>query len=128
MSDMVNHPNHYANNRMRELIGVECIDFTRHMSFDVGNAFKYVWRCLDKGTTVQDLDKAVFYLNDHIDNIYYLEPYCNDESIKDLVDSLYRVDDSDATDFEKKQLEVLRKIIDSPKEALNALKKLKEMT
>lgn len=124
---MVNHPNHYANNRMRELIGAECIDFTRHMSFDVGNAFKYVWRCLDKGTTMQDLDKATFYLNDHINNIFYLNSYCDEDAVWHLVKKLYYVDSEELSYFEKKQLEVLRKIIDSPKEALDVLEELKVM-
>jgi hypothetical protein len=34
------------------------------MTFDAGNAFKYIWRHSDKGTPVQDLCKAVWYLRD----------------------------------------------------------------
>lgn len=125
--DMVNHPNHYANNRMRQIIGAECIEFTRHFSFDVGNAFKYVWRCRDKGTTMQDLDKASFYLNDHIGNINYLESYCNDEEIRELADGMWEFDTDGVSDFEMKQIEVLRKLIYSPKEALVLLDELKGM-
>lgn len=58
MSDPVNHPAHYSADRF----GIECIEFTRHMSFNVGNAFKYVWRHLDKGTPEQDLRKALVYI------------------------------------------------------------------
>lgn len=59
MSDdpMVLHPPHYGTSRF----GVECIEFTRLMPFCAGNAFKYVWRCEDKGNPVQDLDKARVY-------------------------------------------------------------------
>jgi hypothetical protein len=59
MSDdpMVLHPPHYGTARF----GVECIAFTRLMMFNPGNAFKYVWRCEDKGTSVQDLEKALVY-------------------------------------------------------------------
>lgn len=58
MSDPVNHPAHYSADRF----GIECIEFTRHMSFNVGNAFKYIWRHLDKGTPRQDLEKALVYI------------------------------------------------------------------
>lgn len=57
MADMVNHPPHYSAARF----GVECIAFTELMPFCAGNAFKYVWRCEDKGSPVQDLEKALWY-------------------------------------------------------------------
>ena len=125
--DMVNHPNHYANNRMRQIIGVECIDFTRHLSFDVGNAFKYVWRCSDKGKVAQDLEKAAFYLNDHLENISFLTPYCIGDEIDDLVDGMWEFNEESVSDFEMKQIEVLRKIIYSPREALVYLEQLRVM-
>lgn len=63
--DNVNHPTHYKPSfRMRPL---ECIDITRCLSFDLGNAFKYVWRAGRKGDmekAMEDLDKAVWYLED----------------------------------------------------------------
>jgi hypothetical protein len=61
-SDMVNHPPHYT----RHPSGVECIDVVRHMNFNLGNAVKYIWRCDEKGNAVEDLRKAVFYLQDEI--------------------------------------------------------------
>jgi hypothetical protein len=59
MSDdpMVVRPPHYGTRRF----GIECIAFTRLMMFNPGNAFKYVWRCEDKGNPVQDLEKARTY-------------------------------------------------------------------
>lgn len=57
-SDPVNHPGHYSATRF----AVECIAFTRLMSFSLGNAFKYVWRWQEKGG-VEDLRKALVYLN-----------------------------------------------------------------
>ncbi len=60
MTDLVNHPPHYSASRF----GCDCIAITRHMTFDAGNAFKYIWRHADKGTPVQDLRKAVWYLRD----------------------------------------------------------------
>ena len=65
MADNVNHPAHYAPKYAARPI--ECIDITRHMSFLLGNAFKYVWRAGDKGDrakAVEDLNKAEFYLRD----------------------------------------------------------------
>lgn len=57
-ADPVNHPAHYSSTRF----SIECIAFTRLMSFSVGNAFKYIWRWQEKGG-VEDLRKARVYLN-----------------------------------------------------------------
>ena len=48
---------------------IECITVTRHMSFSVGNAIKYLWRYRYKGSPVIDLKKAAWYLNDEIKRI-----------------------------------------------------------
>lgn len=66
MSDLINHPPHYAT----ALPGIrgECIEYSRHMTFSQGNAFKYVWRAGAKGDGRQDLDKAAWYLNDAATN------------------------------------------------------------
>lgn len=55
---MVAAPPHYTQHRFGD---VELHDFTRLMMFDPGNAFKYVWRCEDKGDPVRDLEKARTY-------------------------------------------------------------------
>lgn len=60
-NDAVSHPKHYANGMTTE---VECIMFTRWMSFDLGNAFKYIWRAGHKDNFIQELDKALWYLED----------------------------------------------------------------
>lgn len=60
--DAVNNPKHYTSHPS----GVECIDVTRHMSFNLGNATKYIWRCDLKKDAIEDLRKAIFYLNDEI--------------------------------------------------------------
>lgn len=36
----VNRPPHYTNHPS----GIECIEITRHMNFNLGNAMKYIWR------------------------------------------------------------------------------------
>lgn len=66
--DMVNHPPHY----MGHPSGVECIEITRHYNFALGSAIKYIWRAGLKGDTnqhVEDLRKAIFYIEDEIRRI-----------------------------------------------------------
>lgn len=60
--DNVNHPKHYTNHPS----GIECIQITEHMSFNLGNAFKYIWRA-DLKNGLEDLKKAQFYINREID-------------------------------------------------------------
>ena len=70
--DKVNSPSHYS--YLKKLCGIEVIDITRHMDFDLGNAIKYILRAGhkteegydDKAKTVEDLKKAVWYINDKI--------------------------------------------------------------
>jgi hypothetical protein len=64
LGSAVNHPEHYGNHPS----GVECIDIVRHMSFNTGNVFKYLWRAGLKGETpkLQDYKKALWYLKDEI--------------------------------------------------------------
>lgn len=64
INDPVNHPAHYTSHPS----GVECIQITRHMSFNLGNAVKYLWRSgiKDQNKEIEDLKKAVFYINDEI--------------------------------------------------------------
>lgn len=62
MADMVNHPPHYT----KHPSGVEAIQITRHMNFNIGNAMKYLWRAGLKGDAIEDLEKASFYVKDEI--------------------------------------------------------------
>ena len=62
MTDPVNHPRHYTQHPS----GIECIQVTRHMGFNLGNAIKYIWRADLKGDAVQDLKKAIWYIEDEI--------------------------------------------------------------
>jgi hypothetical protein len=73
--DKVNHPSHYL--WLKDKVGIEVIDITRHMDFDLGNAIKYILRAghkteegySDKDKTIEDLKKAIFYINDKIKTI-----------------------------------------------------------
>ena len=68
MSDSVDHPAHYHSEYVHTKCGetIECIDIVRHMDFDTGNAVKYVWRAGKKGDAVEDIRKAVWYLQDRL--------------------------------------------------------------
>ena len=73
--DKVNHPPHYL--WLKDKVGIEVIDITRHMDFDLGNAIKYILRaghkteegCDNKSKTIEDLKKAIWYINDKIKTI-----------------------------------------------------------
>jgi hypothetical protein len=66
MTDMVNHPPHYTSHPS----GVECIQITEHMNFNLGNAVKYIWRAgLKTDDPVRDLEKADFYVRREIDRL-----------------------------------------------------------
>ena len=73
--DNVNHPPHYT--WLKEKCGVEVIDITRHMGFDLGNAIKYILRAglkteeglQDREKEIEDLRKAIWYINDRIEQL-----------------------------------------------------------
>jgi hypothetical protein len=69
--DMVNHPPHYTK------AGIECIDAIEAATTDLtgieaictGQAIKYLWRWAWKGSQIQDLKKAVWYINKLISHL-----------------------------------------------------------
>lgn len=72
--ETINHPAHYNQLPARcESCEepIECIDVVRHMNFNRGNAIKYIWRAGAKNpnTTIEDLQKAVWYLQDEISRL-----------------------------------------------------------
>lgn len=74
-NERVNHPSHYT--WLKEKCGIEVIDITRHLDFCTGNAVKYLLRAghkseegyTDRDKEVEDLKKAIFYIQDRIHNI-----------------------------------------------------------
>ena len=74
-NDRVSHPKHYT--WLKDKCGVEVIDITRHMDFCLGNAVKYLLRAghkteqgyTDREKTTEDLRKAVWYINDKINQL-----------------------------------------------------------
>lgn len=63
--DVVNHPSHYTSHPS----GVECIQVTEHMGFNLGNAVKYIWRADLKNDAIEDLKKAEFYIKREIQRL-----------------------------------------------------------
>lgn len=59
----VDHPPHYNSHPS----GIEAIDVVEHMSFNLGNAIKYLWRADLKGNAIEDLEKARWYINREIE-------------------------------------------------------------
>ena len=75
LEDRVNHPSHYT--WLKDKCGIEVIDITRHMDFDLGNALKYILRAghkSEEGYTnrqkeIEDLKKAIFYIQDKLKSL-----------------------------------------------------------
>ena len=70
-NDNVNSPNHYRQG------GIECIEaikasMSQHGFRDYlkGNVMKYMWRYEHKGKAVEDIGKAIWYLNRLKDELY----------------------------------------------------------
>jgi len=60
--DVIENPKHYTSHPS----GIECIQITEHMGFNLGNAMKYIWRCDLKKDAIEDLKKAKWYLEREI--------------------------------------------------------------
>ena len=66
----VDHPKHY--NELGAVCAkcdqpIECIDVAERMSFNIGNAVKYLWRAGRKTESpLEDLEKAIWYIRREI--------------------------------------------------------------
>ncbi len=60
--ELINHPDHYNSHPS----GVECIEIIRSFDFNLGNAFKYLFRKDEKDNTIQDMKKALWYIRDEL--------------------------------------------------------------
>jgi hypothetical protein len=63
--ETINHPTHYTSHPS----GIECIQISEHMPFCIGSAIKYLWRGGLKGSKVEDLKKAAWYINREIERL-----------------------------------------------------------
>ena len=92
MTDIINHPAHYTGVTAE----IECIDIARHLNFQLGNAFKYIWRAGKKGgrgKEIEDLKKALWFLEDSIHKGYNDLDQCDDLA-SGLASIVTRGDDS----------------------------------
>lgn len=62
--EWVNHPIHYQSKNGMEVIDV--ID-NFELNFNLGNAVKYILRCGKKDNDIQELNKAIWYINHEIE-------------------------------------------------------------
>lgn len=68
--DQVNHPSHYQTDSVECIDAIEAAvgDLDPVEAFLVGSAIKYLWRFKKKHKPVEDLQKAVWYVNRLIDH------------------------------------------------------------
>lgn len=87
-NDLVNHPSHYTKNAIT--VKYEPYDFLKYLNFTLGSACKYLIRYNDKGNPVEDLNKAIWYLEKEktdmqdsiiIDNNDYITSLCVPDEI-----------------------------------------------
>ena len=64
-SSKVAHPSHYNAGTIEAIDFIEAWD----LNFALGNCIKYIVRAPYKGTELEDLKKASFYLSRTIDNL-----------------------------------------------------------
>jgi hypothetical protein len=61
--------------------GVECIQITEHMNFNLGNAVKYIWRAgLKSDNLKEDLEKACWYIKREIKRNEQIRSASNSDS------------------------------------------------
>ena len=90
MTDSINHPSHYT--WLRELAGIEVIDITRHMNFNLGCVIKYVLRAgrkaydgaSEREAAIRDLKKARWYIDDEIKRIAHSSPPADEQMARIL--------------------------------------------
>ncbi len=63
--EKVDHPSHYNTGRIEVIDAIE--DW--NLGFNDGNAIKYIARHQYKGNPIQDIEKAIWYLQRHLDNL-----------------------------------------------------------
>lgn len=78
-NDSVNHPSHYCDGN------IEVIDYIedKQLGYHLGNAVKYISRAgkkhdgsmSDIDKEIEDLEKAVWYLNRYISNLRYMKDF-----------------------------------------------------
>ena len=105
LEEEVNKPKHYRSHES----GIEAIEVTRWLNFDLGNCWKYCMRYRDKGTPKKDLRKAVWYLVDYKEHFI---DYKNDSTIihkipEDVITKMIAICDAEPREEIKHVFELL---------------------
>lgn len=66
MKDNIN-PSHYKSHPS----GIECIEISKYLSGCLAQAFQYVWRCGQKDDPIQELKKAIWFIDAELTVIVY---------------------------------------------------------
>ena len=139
--DNVNHPSHYNDHPSN----VETIEIARELPFDLGNAWKYLMRFRYKGKPTEDMEKAVWYLNDYFNNMYNKagehakaikqQMYLNNEQFDDdlthnkVTEMMLRVIDAEKDEYVRAALELIATIaVYGTAQFINVNKVLTELT
>ena len=96
MNDAVNHPSHYTDGKIEVISFIE----DKNLNFHRGNAVKYIARAgkKDPGKEVEDLRKAVWYLNREIKRLTGENP--NAALISEVIEQVERAVDKARLDNE----------------------------
>lgn len=91
VEDVVNHPKHYETGNFECIdVMVEVFGFEAVKNFCLCNAFKYLYRCKNKGKMSEDMEKANWYLNKHkeleTDNLEAVSVKTNADVIRSMND------------------------------------------
>lgn len=91
-ADSVTHPAHYTSHPS----GIECIEVTQDLNFCLGNAIKYIWRAgLKSDNVVEDLSKAIWYLEREISRISEVSDDGDEDEDEDTLATLRDFFDDD---------------------------------
>ena len=125
----VNEPKHYRSHES----GIEAIEGTRWLQFDLGNCWKYCMRYRDKGTPKKDVKKALWYINDF--HKYFID-YNNDSTFihklpEDVIEKMCKIIEAEPNRIIKQMLDMILQIatqngILSPKDYEFAVHELTE--
>lgn len=105
----VNEPKHYRSHES----GIEAIEVTRWLQFDLGNCWKYCMRYRDKGTPKKDLMKAKWYIDDF--RKYFID-YNNDSMFihkvsEDVIEKMCKITECEPREEIKHMFEQLMIIV-----------------
>lgn len=80
MSNQVNHPPHYNSGKFEVIEVIE----DQKLGFHLGNSVKYILRAgkKDPSKTVEDLNKAIWYINRHLENLKESPRRPNDMNVR----------------------------------------------